>query len=543
MFRLIVFASFIVFSVTACVQGDSNVERGNRTQVLHIGNNAEPQGLDPHQVTGVNESYIVLALFEGLVSKHPATLEIQPGVAESWTVSDDGRVYTFSLRQNAKWSNGDAVTAHDFVWSWWRGLQPALGNQYVFMYFPIKNAERFFNGEVSDFSKVGVTAIDDFTLRVELANPTPYFLQLLDHYSTFPVHRATIEKWGEPDESYTRWTRPQNMVTNGPFELDDWRLNKHLIVRKSQTYWGADKVRLNKIVFYPYEVGPNEERLYRAGQLHYTSETSIDRLPWYYENKPHHVSIAPYAGTYIYRINNKKPHLKDKRVRQALAMSIDRETLIRTVLNGLFTPAYSIVPPGLLGYQPPQVFAYDPSAARNLLAQAGYPNGKGLPEIELQYNSSEQHRKIAIAIQQMWNKELGIKVRLQNKDWKVYLDDEATGNYEISRGSWIADYVDPNTFLDMWVSDSGINRTGWANPNFDKLVLKDAPSAKTRKARYKHFYDAETLLISDMPFIPIYTYSSHHFIHPSVNGMPPNIMNYYNWRYVYLDADWRAEPK
>jgi len=527
----------------ACDQGESNVEQGNRDGILHISNSAEPQGLDPHVVTGVAEHHVVQALFEGLVLKNPHTLEIEPGVAQRWSISDDGCLYTFNLRDNAKWSNGDPVTAHDFVWSWWRALQPALGGQYVFMYFPIKNAEKFFNQEITDFSQVGVKALDDFTLTVELNNPTPYFLQLLDHYSTFPVHRATIEKWGKPSESYTRWTRPENIVTNGPFVLGDWRLNKHLKVKKNQTYWGANRVRLNGIVFYPYESGPTEERMYRADQVHYTYETFIERLPWYRENKPDHISIAPYAGTYLYRINTSKEHLKDRRVRLALAMSIDRQKIIGTILNDLFTPAYSITPPGLLGYQPPKTFEYDPELARKLLAEAGFAGGDGFPEMELQYNSSEQHRKIAIAVQQMWRKELNINVRLQNKDWKVYLDDEATGNYEVSRGGWIADYVDPNSFLDMWVSGSGLNRTRWTNAQYDELVLRTAPEAKTREARYRAFYTAEKMIIEDMPFIPIYTYSSHHFKHPAVKGMPSNIMSYYNWRYVWLDAAWRGAPQ
>ena len=192
----------------------------------------------------------------------------------------------------------------------------------------------------------------------------------------------------------------------------------------------------------------------------------------------------------------------------------------------------------MLGYQPPKTFSYNPDEARKLLAEAGFPNGEGFPEIELQYNTLDQHRKIATAIQQMWNKELNIKVRLQNQDWKVYLDNEATGNFEVSRGGWIGDYVDPNTFLDMWVGGSGLNLTGWNNPRYDELILKIAPEAKTREARFAAFKEAEELMLNDMPFIPIYTYSSHHFVHPAVKGMYNNVMNYHNFRQVYLDPDW-----
>ncbi len=528
----------LALSMIACSQGESNVESGNRLGVLHMGNGTEPQGLDPHIATGVPEHHIIQALFEGLVYKDPNSLEVEPGVAESWQISEDGKVYTFNLRKDAKWSNGDSVTAEDFRWSWWRALQPELGNQYVFMYFPIRNAEKYFNQEITEFSDVGVKAIDDYTLQVELTNPTPYFLQLLDHYSTFPVHRPTIESHGEPDESYTRWTRPGNLVGNGAFVLDDWKLNKHIIVLKNENYWDAERVELNQIKFYPIDKVTIEERMFRAGQLHVTNDTSLDRTQYYLENNPEAMKIAPYVGTYFYRINNQVEHLSDVRVRKALAMTIDRDTIMNTILNGIFTAAYSITPPGILGYQPPKLFEYNPEEARRLLAQAGYPDGEGFPEFELQYNTNEQHKNIAVAIQQMWKKELNIDIRLQNKDWKVYLDAEATGDFEISRAGWIGDYVDPNTFLDMWVGGSGLNRTGWSSEEYDDLVLRQAPEAKTREERFKAFYDAEALMMADMPFIPIYTYSSKKYLHPSVQGVPGNVMDYYNFRYISLSTHW-----
>ncbi len=534
---------FVCLTLFSCVQGESNVESGNRQQILHFGNGTEIQGLDPHVVTGIAEHHVVQTLFEGLVFKDSQTLEIEPAAAASWEISKDGRIYTFTMRDDARWSNGDPVTAYDFEWSWWRALQPSLGSQYVFMYFPIKNAEAFFKQEISDFSQVGIKALDAKTFRVELKNPTPYFLQLLDHYSTFPVHQATIKKFGKPGDSYTQWTRPENIVTNGPFLMNSWRLNKRLVVERNEDYWGAEDVRLNKIVFHPIDSEIVEERMFRANQLHWTDQVAIDRAPWYRKNAPERMRIKPYVGTYLYRVNNKLPHLSDVRVRKALAMTVDRDTLMDTVLNNFFTPSYAITPPGLLGYQPPKTFEYNPDRARELLAEAGYPKGEGFPEMELQYNSSDQHRKIATAIQQMWNKELNIQVRLQNKDWKVYLDDEATGNFEISRGGWIGDYVDPNTFLDMWVGGSGVNRTGWNDPKYDELILEVAPRAKTREERFAAFRQAEELMMKDMPFIPIYTYSSHHFVHPSVKGMHVNVMNYHNFREVYLDPDWeQAKP-
>lgn len=521
--------------LAACLSHESNVESGNRDGILHFGNYGEPSGLDPHIVTGMPEMRLTGALFEGLVSKDPKTLAPIPGVAESWQVSDDGRFYTFTIRDDARWSNGDAVTAHDFAWSWWRALQPALGSQYVFMYFPIKNAEAYFRGEVSDFDAVGVKALNNKTLRIELANPTPYFLQLLDHQSMFPVHRPTIEKFGRPDESYTRWTRPGNIVSNGAFKLEEWRLFKILKVVRNEHYWNNEQVKLNAIHFYPVDKQTTEERMFRAGQLHRTEEVPLERIPWYRENRAEQMRIEPYVGTYFYRLNTQLPELSDVRVRRALALSINREKLIATVLNGIYTPAFAVTPPGLLGYQPPRMLGFDPEEARRLLADAGFADGDNFPELELQYNTHDQHRKIAIAVQQMWKDELNISVRLQNKDWKVYLDDEQTGNYQISRGSWIGDYVDPNSFLDMWISGGGMNKTGFASEAFDQLVLQQAPRAKSHEQRLAVFEKAETLFMQEVAIVPIFTYSSKHLVHASVNGLSSNYMDYVNFRYVSLE--------
>jgi oligopeptide transport system substrate-binding protein len=534
-FRLNLYVLLASMLLAGCGNHETNVESGNRDGILHFGNASEPQGLDPHVVTGIVEHRVMKSLFEGLLSLNPNDLSVIPGAAETWSISDDGLIYTFNLHKNGRWSNGDPVVASDFVWSWWRSLQPALGNKYVFMLFPVKNAERYFNQEVTDFEEVGVKALDDYTLQVELANPTPYFLQLMDHYSTWPVHRPTIEKFGKPDESYTQWTRPGNLVGNGAFVLTEWKLNRYVAVERNEFYWDTENVKLNGIKYYPTENRTTEERMFRAGQLHFTYETAIDRVPYYRENSPELLQISPYMGSYLYRLNTTLPQLSDVRVRKALAMTIDRQLLIDTVLNGLFTPSYAITPPGLLGYYPPKLFSYDPEQARKLMAEAGYPNGEGFPVTELQYNTDEQHRKVAITIQQMWKKELNIEVTLQNRDWKVYLDNEATGNFEISRGGWIADYVDPNSFLDMWIDDSGLNRTGWSDERYDDLILQQAPTAVDAEARYKIFYEAETLMMESMPFIPIYTYASHHFRDPAVKGAPPNVRDEFNFNYIYLD--------
>ena len=521
----------------ACGNGENNVSSGLASQTLHWGNGAEPQELDPHIVTGLPEHHIIVGLLEGLVLKDPATLEPIPGMAESWDISDDGKTYTFHIRANARWSNGDPVSSADFVWSWWRALQPALGNLYAYMYYPIKNAEAYATGKLDDFSQVGVKAIDAKTLEVTLANPTPYFLQLLDHYSMFPVHRATIEKFGDPSERGTRWTRAGNFVGNGPFILKQWDLNRLVMIEKSPTYYDADKVRLNAIRFYPTENVSTEERMFRAGQLHVTGSLPADKIAVYKKTNPQGLRISPYLGTYFYRINTTVEHLADKRIRRALAMAINRQQIIDTVTKGEQMPAFTFTPPNTLGYTAENGFAEDLETAKALLAEAGYTNGEGFPPTELLYNSSEGHRKLAVAIQQMWKKHLNIDISLNNQDWKVYLDSVTTGNYQIARAGWIGDYVDPNTFLDMWLTEGGNNSTGWHNDEYDRLISEDAPAAKERTQRYAHFRRAEAILMDGMPIIPIYTYNSIHLVHPDVKGMPSNILDYAQYKQMYLSEE------
>ncbi len=524
----------------ACSSGESNVTRGNREGILHYGNGTEPQGLDPHVVTGVPENHLIRAMFEGLAVKNPYTLEPEPGVAESWDFSEDGRVITFHLRHNALWSNGDPVTAEDYVWSWRRALDPAMGNLYAYMLFPVKNAEAYSTGLITDPDEIGVKALDARTLQVTLSEPTPYFLQLMDHYSTFAVHRATIEKFGKFTDRFTKWTRAENIVGNGAFTLKEWKLNRRIIVEKSQTYWDADNVKLNGVVFYPTENIVSEERMFRVGQLHYTQTVPLDKIKVYKALEDSPYVQAPYLGTYYYLLNTERTPVDDPRVRRALSMSVDRETLIATVLKNSFYPAYSITPPGTLGYQPPVLFGYDPEGARRLLAEAGYPGGKGWPGIEIKYNTSENHRKIAVALQQMWKDALNIEVTIANEEWKVYLDSVTQMNFQISRRGWIGDYVDPNNFLDLYLTGGGNNNTGFSDPLYDKMILETAPQAKTREERFAVFHAAETLLMEQMPIIPIYTYTSRHLIDASVNGMPSNLMDSMNLKYVWLEPELEA---
>ncbi len=512
---------------------ETNVESGAREGILHIGNGDEPRELDPHVVTGRIESDLCLALLEGLVGWHPEGKRLIPAAAKSWEQSEDARTYRFHLREDAKWSNGDPVTATDFVYSWRRALLPALGNNYAYMLYYIRNAERFHQGEITDFSRVGITAPDDLTLVVELENPTPFFLQLLTHMSYYPVHQATVEAFGAADERGTRWTRPGNHVGNGPFKLKEWVLNRSIVVEKNEYYWDAGAVKLNQIVFYPVQNATTEERMFRAGQLHITTNMPVDKIAHYRQERPGTLKISPYLSTYYYLFNTTVAPLDRVKVRQALTMSIDRQQVVDKITKAGEIPAFSYTPPDTNGYTATARVRYDLERAKALLAEAGYPGGTGFPGLELMYNTSEGHRRIAIAIQQMWKTNLNIDVTLTNQDWKVYLDKRDEKDYQVARAGWIGDYLDPNTFLDMYTTNSGNNDTGWSNRRYDALIAL-AGATTDQERRFTLFQDAESILMTELPIMPIYTYVSKSLVSPDVRGWYPNILDIHPFKYISL---------
>ncbi len=519
-----------------CGERETLVDVGTREQIYHVSNGAEPADIDPHTTHGMPENRIQIALFEGLVAKHPETLEIIPAVAERWTMSDDGLVYDFYLRETAKWSNGESITADDFVQSWRRALLPKLANPYAGSFYSILNAERFNKGEISNFDEVGAKAISERHFQVTLAYPTPYFLQILDHHSTFPVHVPTILKHGAIDERGTRWTKPENFVGNGAFVPAEWTLGKIFRVVKNPNYWDAENVRLNEIRFYPIDKTLVEERMFKAGQLHKTEFLPLDKIARYQNAGAKEFRSYLYFGTYFYLFNVTKPPFDNPLVRKALAYSIDRDAITRHVVKGGEVPAYALVPPDTLGYNAAQKMAYDPEKARRLLAEAGYPEGKGFPKAELIYNTLENHQKIAVAIQQMWKKNLNINISIQNQEWKVFLNNQDILNYQISRRGWIGDYLDPFTFLELFISGAANNNTGWSNSDYDRY-LELSKTAESREQRYDFFQKAEGILVDEAPFIPIYYYTTNYLLSEDVKGYHPNIMDYHPYKYIYLESD------
>ena len=530
---------FIIFAfVYGCSENISPVDSGLEKQIYHHGNGSEPQGIDPHIVTGVPEHHILISLCEGLTIPHPNPDDMNgymAGTAESWSVSEDGKEYIFNINKNARWSNGDPVTANDFVWSWKRILTASLGSQYPDMLYYLVGAYEYHNGLTDDFSEVGVKAIDQKTLKVNLKNPTPFFLGLLSHYSTWPVHKETVLKYGDIDDRNGEWTRPGNFVCNGPFQLKSWELNNKIVVEKNPYYYDASIVKLNEIHYYPVSNVMTEDRMFRAGQLHLTSTLPSQKCPIYIEENPN-LRIDPYMGTYFYRINTNHEALKDVRVRKALAYSIDRELLVNKVTKCGQIPAYSFTPPGSNGYEPKTQIPFDPELAKSLLEDAGYSDENPFPKLEILFNTNEDHRKIALAIQQMWQVNLGIEIELVNQDWKVYLNREMIGDFQISRAGWIGDYEDPNTFLDLMRPNRGNNKTGWENKEYDELVEK-ANTINNQSERYEMLYKAEEILIDNMPIIPLYTYVRSYQLSPDVKGFNPHILDHHHPKFIYLERD------
>ncbi len=523
----------IASSPTQAPAGEPEPRPRRGGQEIHFNNGAEPESLDPHKVTGVPEHRIFLGILEGLTSPDPETLKPLPGVAKSWEVSADGLTYTFHINENAKWSNGDPVTAHDFEWSWKRSLSPEIASQYAYMLYPVKGAEAYNTAKAADRparrDELGVKAIDDATLVVTLENPTAYFLSLLFHYTSFPVHRKTVETHGDA------WTRAENFVGNGAYKLSEWNRRENIVLTPNEHYWDAKTCKLQRIVIYPIDNHETAYQKFLNGELDWISDIPATKID---EIKRHpDFGVSAYLGSYFYRINTTKPPLDDFNVRLALNLAVNRKELCENVTKAGEIPAEGYVPPGIPGYDGVSVLSYDPVRAKKLLADAGYPDGKGFPEITLLYNTHESHKKVAEVVQQMWRETLGIKVALENTEWKVYLDRTDEKDYWIVRAGWIGDYLDPMTFLDMWVKDGGNNNTGWSHPRYDELVglaMAETDSAK----RTKLLLELETLLCEKgLPIVPVYYYVNKWMISPEIQGVHPNILDTHPWKYVYVEEE------
>lgn len=495
---------------------------------IHRGNGAEPGSLDPQISTGVSGGHVIRDIYEGLVVED-AKGNLLPGAAESWTISDDGTVYTFKMRKDGKWSNGDTVTAQDFVYSLSRGLDPATGSEYSFILFPIKNGEEVNSGKIKDLNQLGLKALDDMTLQVTLKATTPYFLGMLTHSMGSPVHRPTVEKYGD------KFTRAENVVSNGPYRMAEWVPQSHMKLVRSKTHRDYASIKADTVFFYPTEDTTAEMKRYRAGELHFTYTVGADQVDFAMQNLRDEYRITPYLGTYYYVFNSRVPPFDNPKARRALSLAVDRSLITDKILKAGQIPAYGWVPPGIMGYKT-QTMAEksETQAARVALAKKLWKeSGATQTSFELLYNTSESHKKVAIAIASMWKKALGLDIKLINKEWKVYLTDRKQGAFEIIRAGWIGDYNDANTFSELFLSNSGINAGKYSSSAYDSLVNKAAVTSDLEK-RAAMLEEAERILLADMPIMPIYFYVSQAMVSPKLVGWESNILDHHPSKFMSL---------
>jgi oligopeptide transport system substrate-binding protein len=412
-------------------------------------------------------------------------------------------------------------------------LTPSLATEYAYNLYLVENAEAYNKGELTDFSQVGFKALDDRTVEVRLNNPTGYFLDLLLHNSWYPVHLPTVEAHGGLDRKGSRWTRPENYVGNGAFILKEWIPNQHIEVVPSPTYWDAAAVKLDGVRFYPIENYDTEERMFRSGQLDVTQSMPLNKIDEYRANRQDVLRVDDYLAAAYFRLNVTRPQLQDPKVRRAISLALDRVALAEVVLRGAKFPAYHFAP-DMPGFTPPDTFEDNVEEARRLLAEAGYPNGEGLPRFEILYPTSDSGRIVCEALQAMLRENLNIDVGLYNQEFKVYLESMQNRDYDVAWSAWIGDYVDPMTFLDMNVTDGGNNRTGWSNAEYDQLV-RDVQAVGDPTERAALFYQMEEILGREVPVVPLYFYTSTYAKSTDVKGWHPTLLDIHPFRDVWLE--------
>ncbi len=501
--------------------------RSSRADLTFL-NGAEPESLDPAVITGQLEGRIAYALFEGLTA-YGADGQPQPGVASHWEISADGLVYTFHLRPEARWTDGKPVTAHDFVASWQRVLDPAQAAEYAYQLHYLKNGLAYNEGKITDFSQVGVKAVDERTLVVTLENPTPFFIGLCSFCTLLPVRVDVVAKHGDD------WIKPGRIVTNGAFTLAAWRLNDHIRLEKNPSYWNAANIRLNSIQVLPIENSMTAYNFYKSGVADLLMDKGLTppALMSELKNMPD-FHAAPFLGSYFVRFNTTRPPFNDARVRRAFSLVIDKDLIVNKITRAGEVPATSFVPPNTAGYTSPPGYARDPEKARKLLAEAGYPGGQGFPRVEYLFDDKKLNENIAVELQAMFKRELGISVDLKRQEWKVFLNSQNQLDYDFSRSSWVGDYNDANTFLDMFVTDGGNNRTGWSNPQYDAWIAAAARELDPEK-RAEIFRQAENLLVSvESPICPLYYYVGIQLYDANKwGGIQSNVLDEHPLRTIY----------
>jgi oligopeptide transport system substrate-binding protein len=502
--------------------------------VLNAGNGQEPESLDNQRSSGITEANIQNDLFEGLLAQDAKAQPI-PGAAESWTVSDDGKTYAFKLRADGKWSDGTPVTAGDFVFAWRRLLDPKTASPYAYFIDQVVNAKEIRLGQ-KPADTLGVRAVDDHTFEVKLLGPTPYFLSTLTHHSTFPLSKANIEKYGND------FVKPGNMVSNGAYMLAEAVPQSHVKLVKNPNFHDAANVKIDTVNYFVTEDVDAELQRFKTGELDYTYTLPDQQIPNLKQTMADEVRIAPYIGTYYYTVNTThEPWKSHPELRHALSLAIDRDVLVNKITQAGELPAYTFVPPGMsnfAGWTPKEAGetqAQRDAEAKELFAKAGYGPDKPL-QVEIAYNTSENHKKIAVAIGAMWKQKLGVETSLLNLEWGTMQTTLRKKEYkDFGRTSWIGDFDDPSNFLDLFRSTAGEqNYPNYANPDYDKLM--DAAVAETDPAkRAQILAQAEQLFLADQPIIPIYFYTSKRMLSTKVKGWQDNVLDNHLSRWLSVE--------
>ncbi len=523
----------VLVATAGCAKRETPVDRATREQTLLRAIDVDPPDLDPQVVTGIAEAKIFSALFERLVRLDEVTQRPLPALAESWDLSPDGLIYTFHLRPNARWSNGETITAQDCITTWQRVLTPSLASDNAYQFYCIKGAEAFHKSG-ANFSSVGLAAPDPHTLRVTLERPMPYFLSVLDQSVWSPLHVRSIAAVGDAYRRGTAWTRPKNMVTSGPFVLKEWISGQRVRVEKSPTFWNAAKVRLNAIEFFPMDSAETQERAFRSGQLHATDQLPVSKVATYRSNQSPLLRTDPYFNTYFLRFNTRRPPFDDPRVRRALSLAIDRTALAEKVLLAGQKPAATFVAPGLTDYQAPPWPLTDLPTARQLLRDAGYTADRKLPPLDLLIPTKGAGPIVGEAVQEFWRRNLGLEVRVFQQEQKVIYAERRAGNFQVLLSDWIGDYFDATTFLDMLLSDSGNNHSGWKSADYDALLAQAAKTLEPN-ARAALLQKAEVLMLEAAPFAPLYFNTHVYLLQPVVKGWQPSPLDNLDYTRVWLE--------
>jgi oligopeptide transport system substrate-binding protein len=497
--------------------------------VYNRGNSGDPESLDPHKVETVYEAHILRDLFTGLTAQD-AKAEVIPGAAESWTISDDGKVYTFKLRANGRWSDGSPVTAHDFVFSWQRVTDPATAAAYAYMLAPVVNAEAVTKGEKKP-AELGVRAVDDLTFEVTLNAPTPYLLEMLTHQATYAVSKANVEKLGAD------FIKPGNLVSNGPYTLAEFVPNDHVKLVRNPNFYDAAQVKIDTVNYIPTEDRSTAVKRFEAGELDSNDDIPTEQLADLRTKFGDQLRIGPFLGTYYYTFNLTKAPWDNVKLRHAISMAIDRDHLAAKVWQNSMIPSYSFVPPGIGGYETRPMDYSEKSQldredeARKILAELGYGPDKPL-KMEIRFNTSENHKNTAVAIQEQL-KPLGIEVTLFNTDVKThYAHLEQHGDFDVARAGWVADYKDPENFLALCKGGAGNNYSQYANKEFDDL-LAAAAAESDPKVRMKHLSDAEAIGVArDVCVAPLLFDSFNNLVSSKLKGWEDNVMDVHPTRYL-----------